>query len=171
MILKRDFFEFIESGNYKNLPDIDKEMAIERALKLARFAGLSYKENLTTDDGKPVLYINSYFSSLEPNIICHDVAHYQLAPSSRRNEPEFGLGSVSLQIDLDCTIDNEKAQKEELLVSVLGIAWSHKLKIDWRRHIIQFDWHHKKEKLGLMIDELQKMGFLDEEMPIMKFNP
>jgi hypothetical protein len=69
---------------------------------------------------------------MEPSVIIHEVAHYQLAPPSRRHLADFGLGAgpesgdkaageaVRRVFGVDC-------DREEAMASLLGVLWEAEL--------------------------------------------
>ena len=64
----------------------------------------------------------------ETAVLLHEIAHWQIAPPTRRNLPDFGLGAgpetgrVAEANSVRC-VDDRVREKEENLASLLGILW------------------------------------------------
>jgi elongation factor P hydroxylase len=70
--------------------------------------------------------------AMEPSVIIHEVAHYQLAPPSRRALVDFGLGAgpesgdrLRAEADRCCSV--QQGDREEALASLLGVVWETEL--------------------------------------------
>ena len=64
----------------------------------------------------------------EPCVLFHEIAHWQLAPPSRRALPDFGLGAGpetgrKAEADRARVVDEEARIAEECAASLLGILW------------------------------------------------
>jgi len=64
----------------------------------------------------------------EPAVLVHEVAHYQIAPPSRRFLPDFGLGAGPetglIEIaEAARAADGSTRETEEAMASLLGILW------------------------------------------------
>lgn len=69
---------------------------------------------------------------MEPSVIIHEVAHYQLAPPERRQRVDFGLGAGpesgdKARGDGERTLFGVDCDREEALASLLGILWEAEL--------------------------------------------
>lgn len=65
---------------------------------------------------------------MEPSVIIHDVAHFQVCTPDRRNLPDFGLGAGPetgnrTQADTHAQLHGICCDIEESLASLLGILW------------------------------------------------
>ena len=104
----------------------------------------------------------------------HEIAHYQLASSERRNLVNFGLGNCPDEKgvshpSMDMTYD--KTYEEEKLASVLGIMMEKHLGLDWMNTYLQHAWGDIVEAGDIFSDyvkKLQDMGFLSGEIPTFK---
>ena len=64
----------------------------------------------------------------ETAVLLHEFSHWQIAPASRRNLPDFGLGAgpetgFTMVADAACCVDDGTKEREEDLASLLGIIW------------------------------------------------
>jgi hypothetical protein len=69
---------------------------------------------------------------MEPSVVIHEVAHYQLAPPSRRHLVDFGLGAGPESGDRtrgegDRALFGVDCDREEALASLLGVLWEAEL--------------------------------------------
>jgi len=84
-------------------------------------------------------------------VIFHEIAHWQLASQSRRRIPDFGLGAspetghVLLANKLKC-LDDNKAQFEEYLASLLGIIWEASFGLEAIYSLIEQNWLELPER-------------------------
>lgn len=69
---------------------------------------------------------------MEPSVIIHEVAHYQLAPPERRGLVDFGVGAGPESGDKsaaerDRVMHGVDCDREEALASLLGVLWEAEL--------------------------------------------
>jgi hypothetical protein len=65
---------------------------------------------------------------MEPSVIVHELAHFQIAPPSRRHRADFGLGAGpesgdKRRGDSERQVFGLECDHEEALASLLGILW------------------------------------------------
>lgn len=140
------------------------------AVTLCRRAGLPLRAATPATgfswDGRAVS------TETEASVLIHEVAHWLIAPESRRTLPDFGLGAgpeTGRRTDADAArvVDPETEQREESLASLLGILWEAALD---QPAILSFmeqnwlegydrpaAWRHFSERLG----ELRQRGLVD----------
>lgn len=83
-------------------------------------------EEGVTWDGKAVAI------RMEPSVIIHEVAHYQLAPAHRRGLVDFGVGAGPESGDKQAAEQDRQVfgvdcDREEALASLLGVLWEAEL--------------------------------------------
>ncbi len=144
----------------------------EQALGLLRRFGLGILDQDPQDgltwDGLAVAV------RMEPSVIIHEVAHYQLAAPERRHLPDFGLGAGPESGDkargeagrrvfgVDC-------DREEALVSLLGVLWEAELGQPAVLAFLEQNWLEggaSPQNLSHFIrnvTELMEGGFIDGE--------
>lgn len=76
------------------------------------------------------------------SLLLHELAHWVIAPPSRRNKPEFGLG-----VGPDATDSTRKpamsrkyALAEEYIASLFGIGLEKRFGLDWRNTLMEHSW-------------------------------
>lgn len=100
----------------------------------------------------------------DPEIVIHNINHYRLAPKSRRNSPEFGLGSPPSKKDFYfkktySLIDLEVAKLEEDVVLTLDYLISIEKK--YIPSVIKIDGYNPLLRNGL--HNLYLMGIIDNK--------
>ena len=83
-------------------------------------------------DGETIALLEANNSPRSDANIVHDIAHYLVAPATRRKHPEFGLGTSSDAgvPSINSLLTHEYAQREEEEASLLGILIEKELKLD-----------------------------------------
>lgn len=125
-------------------------------------------ENGVTWDGAAVAV------RMEPSVIIHEVAHYQLAPPHRRHLVDFGVGAGPesgdktagerdrLMFGVDC-------DREEALASLLGVLWEAELGQPAVLAFLEQNWleggasRNNLDHFRRTVRTLIEGGFLDEE--------
>jgi hypothetical protein len=143
-----------------------------QALDLLRRFGLGILDEDPNDgltwDGQAVAV------RMEPSVIIHEVAHYQLATPERRHLPDFGLGAGPESGDkprgeagrrvfgVDC-------DREEALVSLLGVLWEAELGQPAVLAFLEQNWleggavAHNVRHFVRNVSELMEGGFVESD--------
>jgi len=144
----------------------------EQALDLLRRFGLGIldqdpKDGLTWD-GQAVAV------RMEPSVIIHEVAHYQIAAPERRHLADFGLGAGPESGDkalgeADRRVFGVDCDREEALVSLLGVLWEAELGQPAVLAFLEQNWleggasPHNLSHFVRNVTELMEGGFIDGE--------
>ena len=111
---------------------------------------------------------------MEPSVIVHEVAHYQLAAPERRHLADFGLGAGPESGDkargeADRRVFGVDCDREEALASLLGILWEAELGQPAVLAFLEQNWleggasrgnlDHFTRNVGILVAG----GFLDED--------
>jgi len=146
---------------------------------LARFGlGISHKnpKQGVTWDGQAVAV------DMEPSVIIHEVAHYQLAPPSRRRLVDFGLGAGpesgdSERSEADRRLFGVECDHEEARASLLGILWEAELAQPAILAFLEQNWleggisRHNLDHLIKTAGQLREGGYIDSHArPTMRLN-
>jgi hypothetical protein len=109
-------------------PDLkaDLHAGREKAISLARRMGIP-----TCDEDPAVAFSwdgHVIRTRSETSVVFHEVAHWQIAPATRRGLPDFGLGAGPETGHVDTAnraacVDDATKELEENLASLLGILW------------------------------------------------
>ena len=109
---------------------------------------------------------------MEPSVIIHEVAHFQVAPPSRRHLVDFGLGAGPESGDkelgeaqrrlfgLDC-------DREEAMASLLGVLWEAELGQPAVLAFLEQNWleggasPHNLQHFVKVCGQLHRGGFID----------
>ena len=103
----------------------------KEARELAKTFGMNVSDQSPNDgftwDG------STLSTNMEPSVIIHDVAHFQVCTPDRRYIPDFGLGAgpetgYRMQADAQARVHGVDRDIEESLASLLGILWEVELK-------------------------------------------
>ncbi len=144
-------------------------MIHKKVLELISDAGSKF-EQLKPDQlcwiGDGVIRSNNESNAL------HELAHFLVAPKSRKRSVNFGLGHCpddNRDIDSPMTIKPSNAQKEEELASVLGILYEKELNLKvrdyplWKATYSEHGWHDHSSKMSFedVVDILLKKGYLN----------
>ena len=111
---------------------------------------------------------------MEPSVIIHEVAHYQLAPADRRYLADFGLGAGPESGDKALAEAQRRVfgvdcDREEALVSLLGVLWEAELGQPAILAFLEQNWleggavAHNIEHFVRNVAELMEGGFVDHE--------
>jgi hypothetical protein len=111
---------------------------------------------------------------MEPSVIIHEVAHYQLAPADRRYLTDFGLGpgpesGDKAQGEADRRVFGVDCDREEALVSLLGVLWEAELGQPAVLAFLEQNWleggavAHNIRHFVRNVTELKEGGFIDDE--------
>jgi hypothetical protein len=113
-------------------------------------------------------------AAMEPSVLLHDLAHFQLAPPSRRGLVDFGLGAgpetgdvaradgCRRRFGVDC-------DREEALASLLGVLWETALGQPAVLAFIEQNWlegcnsSHNLAHFTGVVERLARHGFLDRQ--------
>ena len=119
---------------------------------------------------------------MEPSVIIHEVAHFQIAPPERRHKVDFALGAGPESGDKK-TAETHRAvhgvdcDREEALVSLLGILWEAELGQPAILAFLEQNWleggasPHNLGHFVKIVGQLRQGGYLDEDgRPTMKLN-
>ena len=121
-----------------------------------------------TWDGKAVAI------RMEPSVIIHEVAHYQLAGPERRHLADFGLGAGPESGDkprgeADRRVFGVDCDREEALASLLGVLWEAELGQPAVLAFLEQNWleggasRHNLEHFVRNMEVLMMGGFIDDE--------
>jgi hypothetical protein len=111
---------------------------------------------------------------MEPSVIIHEVAHFQLAPPSRRHLVDFGLGAGPESGDkasgeADRRLFGVDCDREEARTSLLGILWETELQQPAILAFVEQNWleggatQKNLDHLLAVVDDLFRGGFIDED--------
>jgi len=109
----------------------------------------------------------------ETSVVFHEVAHWQIAPLSRRGLYDFGLGAGPesgrvTEANAAACVDNATKEQEENLASLLGILWetAHDepaiLAFAEQNWLELYDRPHTHAHFIACLDELRQRGLIDE---------
>jgi elongation factor P hydroxylase len=110
--------------------------------------------------------------AMEPSVIIHEVAHYQVAPPSRRGLVDFGLGAgpesgdrQRAEVDRRCrALDGDR---EEALASLLGVVWEAELGQPAILAFVEQNWlegdaaPHNLAHFRRVVARLARLGLID----------
>ena len=108
------------------------------------------------DDSIQYEYENSKMVNEKPEVMIHNINHFQIAPAKRKLMPDFGLGSAfnTSMEEAALVVSTKVAEQEEELVSTLDFVYAshfgYELKIIYIDNV-----KHKN------IIELYKRGLID----------
>jgi hypothetical protein len=125
-------------------------------------------EDGVTWDGKAVAI------RMEPSVIIHEVAHYQLAPAHRRGLVDFGVGAGPESGDKqagerDRQVFGVDCDREEALASLLGVLWEAELGQPAILAFLEQNWleggasRHNLDHFRRNVRELMAGGFIGED--------
>jgi hypothetical protein len=111
---------------------------------------------------------------MEPSVIIHEVAHYQLAAPERRPLADFGMGAgpesgLKDAADRVCRLGGTARDIEEALVSLLGILWEAELEQPAILAFLEQNWleggasPHNCGHFIKIVTHLGGHGFIDEQ--------
>jgi hypothetical protein len=111
---------------------------------------------------------------MEPSVIVHEVAHFQLAAPERRHLADFGLGpgpesGDKARCEADRRVFGTDCDREEALASLLGILWEAELGQPAVLAFLEQNWleggssPHNVRHFVRIVTELWKGGFIDSE--------
>jgi len=144
----------------------------EQALDLLRRFGLGILDEDPRDgltwDGQAVAV------RMEPSVIIHEVAHYQIAPPERRHLADFGLGAGpesgnKALGEAERRVFGVDCDREEALVSLLGVLWEAELGQPAVLAFLEQNWleggasPHNLSHFIRNVTELMEGGFIDAE--------
>lgn len=109
---------------------------------------------------------------MEPSVIVHDVAHWQVCSPERRHTPDFGLGAgpetgFKIEADAWMTVGSIQREMEESLASLLGILWEVELRHPAILAFLEQNWleggtsPHNRQHFLKVLGHLQHYGLLD----------
>jgi len=112
--------------------------------------------------------------AMEPSVIIHEVAHYQLAAPARRHLADFGMGAGPESGSKDaadrvCRLSGTARDLEEALVSLLGILWEAELEQPAILAFLEQNWleggasRHNCAHFIKIVTHLGGHGFIDEQ--------
>jgi len=110
---------------------------------------------------------------MEPSVIIHEVAHYQLAPPERRHLVDFGLGAGPESGDKTAGERDRRrhgvdCDREEALASLLGVLWEAELGQPAVLAFLEQNWleggasRHNIDHFVRNVRSLVEGGFIDE---------
>ena len=111
---------------------------------------------------------------MEPSVIVHEVAHYQVAAPDRRHLADFGLGAGPESADkargeADRRVFGVDCDREEALASLLGVLWEAELGQPAVLAFLEQNWleggasAHNLSHFVRNVMELMEGGFIDED--------
>jgi hypothetical protein len=111
---------------------------------------------------------------MEPSVIIHEVAHYQLAPPDRRHLADFGLGpgpesGDKALCEAQRRVFGVDCDREEALVSLLGVLWEAELGQPAILAFLEQNWleggavEHNIRHFVRNVAELMGGGFVDRD--------
>jgi hypothetical protein len=140
------------------------------ALELAARHGMGLRE------GSPALDFswdgNSLRTGTEAYVLIHEVAHFQIAPPSRRHLIDFGLGAGPETGDREAAdraaaADEATREDEEAMASLLGILWEAEFGQPALASLLDQNWLEGAGRPGAarhfaaVLERLRAGGFLD----------
>ncbi|HMA49120.1 MAG TPA: hypothetical protein VKP60_05150 [Magnetospirillaceae bacterium] len=156
-------------------PDItlsQREDHHAQAVALLRRFGLGTLDHAPEDgvtwDGQAVAI------RMEPSVIVHEVAHYQLATPDRRHLADFGLGAGPESGDkalceAERRVFGVDCDREEALASLLGVLWEAELGQPAVLAFLEQNWleggavGHNVRHFVRNVMELMGGGFVDQD--------
>jgi hypothetical protein len=127
-------------------------------------------------EGSPALDFswdgNSLRTGTEAYVLIHEVAHFQIAPPSRRHLIDFGLGAGPETGDREAAdraaaADEATREDEEAMASLLGILWEAELGQPALASLLDQNWLEGAGRPGAArhfaatLSRLRASGFLD----------
>lgn len=111
---------------------------------------------------------------MEPSVLIHEVAHYQLAAPERRTVLDFGLGAgpesgIKAPADKVQTLFLPERDVEEALCSLLGILWEAQLGQPAILAFLEQNWMeggaslHNVAHFKKIVRWLSEMGLIDDD--------
>ena len=111
---------------------------------------------------------------MEPSVIVHEVAHYQLAAPERRHLADFGLGAGpesgdKARCESERRVFGTDCDREEALASLLGVLWEAELGQPAVLAFLEQNWleggasPHNVRHFVRVVTELAEGGFIDAE--------
>lgn len=111
---------------------------------------------------------------MEPSVIIHEVAHYQLAPPERRGLVDFGVGAGPESGDKQAAERHRQVfgvdcDREEALASLLGVLWEAELGQPAVLAFLEQNWleggasRHNLDHFRRNVRELMAGGFIGED--------
>lgn len=109
---------------------------------------------------------------MEPSVIVHEVAHYQLAAPERRHLADFGLGAGpesgdKARCEAERRVFGIDCDREEALASLLGVLWEAELGQPAVLAFLEQNWleggasPHNVRHFVRIVAELAEGGFID----------
>lgn len=143
-----------------------------QAVALARALGISVLDEAPSVafswDGR-VLRTDS-----EAWVILHEIAHWLIAPPTRRRRRDFGLGAGpetgrAEEADADRSVDEPQRAREEAQASLLGILWEAALGQPAIHAFLEQNWLEGWQRPSAaiyftgIVDDLQRLGLIDRD--------
>ena len=150
---------------------LDRRHCAEAVGLLARF-GMATIDRAPTEgltwDGQAVAI------NMEPSVVIHEVAHFQLAAPKRRHLPDFGVGAGPETGDRAAAeaaqcLTGVAREVEEALVSLLGILWEAELGQPAVLAFLEQNWlegganKQNRRHFVRVAEHLRDFGFLDAD--------
>ncbi|WP_245183042.1 MULTISPECIES: hypothetical protein [unclassified Haematospirillum] len=159
---------YVDSGDNITLSQCPEQR--QEAIELAQSFGMSVSSQPPEDgftwDGQVLS------GSMEPSVIIHDVAHWQVCAPERRHIPDFGLGAgpetgLKKQADQWMSVHGIQREMEEAMASLLGILWEVELGHPAILAFLEQNWLeggaslHNRQHFLKVFNHLQHYGLLD----------